>query len=329
MFASHLSFLILWVSFSLAHPVDYRLLNARSPSSTSTVTTTALRTPDPTINGPLAVNDTRTFDLQVLFDGNQRFRESRLDLKKTLAEPPGVMFIGCTDNRLNPGDIFQTPAGSTISQSNLANQFTKKDLSTYAAVMYAVKSLHIQHIIVLGHYGCQSVHNAMASRPPEGIMQTWLQPITDTFSRSRRPEIKKLIMARRWYDDAGAAEADADASRALVEENVRTTVKNLQTQSILSVAYDKRNRDPNLQLKVFVHGFVLDEESLEVKDLGISFGPPGQTIPKLPFDVTVASTFHNSFGKFNPKAKKLDPTQISNVAASQTMSSAPNKNGVA
>ncbi|KAG5341530.1 hypothetical protein C0989_009891 [Termitomyces sp. Mn162] len=186
----------------------------------------------------------------------------------------------------------------------------------------------------------------MASRPPEGIMQTWLQPITDTFSRSRRPEIKKLIMARRWYDDAGAAEADAgehcplddqrnstltsqDASRALVEENVRTTVKNLQTQSILSVAYDKRNRDPNLQLKVFVHGFVLDEESLEVKDLGISFGPPGQTIPKLPFDVTVASTFHNSFGKFNPKAKKLDPTQISDVAASQTMSSAPNKNGVA
>ncbi|KAG6884995.1 hypothetical protein C0993_006646 [Termitomyces sp. T159_Od127] len=158
----------------------------------------------------------------------------------------------------------------------------------------------------------------MASQPPGGLLRTWLQPVTDTFSRSRRPEIKKLIMARRWHDDAGAADVDGDAFRALVEENVKTTVKNLQTQSILSTAYDKRNKNPDLQLKVFVHGLVFDEKSREVKDLGVSFGPPGQTIPKLPFYVIVAPTIHNSFGKFNPKAKKLDPTQTSNGAASQT-----------
>ncbi|KAG6857733.1 hypothetical protein H0H87_004149 [Tephrocybe sp. NHM501043] len=151
----------------------------------------------------------------------------------------------------------------------------------------------------------------MSSQPMDSYMHQWLQPVADIFSRSKRPEIKKLIMARRWHDDAGAASADPDAFRALVEENVKATVKHLRKESLLSIAYDKRNKNPALQFKVFVHGFVLDEETGEVKDLGVSFGPPGQIIPEVPFEVIVEPTIHNSFGKFKPKAKKLDPTSTS------------------
>ncbi|KAG6920027.1 hypothetical protein DXG01_010095 [Tephrocybe rancida] len=147
-------------------------------------------------------------------------------------------------------------------------------------------------------------------------MAKWLQPVADIFSRSKRPEIKNLIRARRWHDDASAANADHDAFHALVEENAKATVKNLQKKSLLSAAYNKRNKNPALQLNVFVHGLVLNEESGEVKDLGVSFGPPGQTIPKLPFEVTMAPTIHNSFGKFKPKAKKLDPTSTFTTVAS-------------
>ncbi|KAG6866203.1 hypothetical protein C0991_007228 [Blastosporella zonata] len=90
------------------------------------------------------------------------------------------------------------------------------------------------------------------------------------------------------------------------------------------MAYDRRNRSPAVQLKVFVHGLVLNEESGEVTDLDVSFGPPGQTIPKLPFQVTVGPTIHNTFGKFNPKAKKLNPTTTSIIEASTaTPSSSP------
>ncbi|KAF8070409.1 carbonic anhydrase [Lyophyllum atratum] len=288
-----------------------------------------------------AFNETNAFDLKTLLEGNQKFREQK-EVTASLTESPGVMFIGCSDNRcalhvptvkksgahchaslrLSTNAIFQIQPGSTVSHVNLANQFTGKDPSSDAAVAYAVNNLGVQHIIVLGHYGCKSVHTAMAAQPMDRILQTWLQPVADIFSRSKRAEIKKVINLRRWNDNAGAAKADDDAFHALVEENVKTTVKNLQNESLLSIAYNKRNDKTN-HVHVFVHGLVVNEENGEVKDLGVSFGPPGQTIPKLPFEVIAEAKHHNSFGKYKPKAKKLDPTSTSTSPVKTSTSSTP------
>ncbi|KAG6813744.1 hypothetical protein H0H92_007696 [Tricholoma furcatifolium] len=115
------------------------------------------------------------------------------------------------------------------------------------------------------------------------------------------------------FKEIAITKLSLDAFHALVEENVKATVKNLQTKSILAAAYNKRNRDPELQFKVFVHGLVMDEGSGEVKDLKVSFGPPGESIPKLPFDVVVSPTIPNSFGKSRRsekakgKQKAVDP----------------------
>ncbi|GLB37368.1 putative reversible hydration of carbon dioxide [Lyophyllum shimeji] len=302
---------------SIAHPIDPSLL-ARPVSARST-----LASASSSENAPSAatLNVTDTFDLAALLEGNQKFRERNSGFAAALAKPPGVMFIGCSDNRLGPDAIFRTQPGSTISHHNLANQFTAKDPSADAAVAFAVNDLGVQHIIVLGHYGCKSVHMAMSTQPMDRIAQTWLQPVVDLFFRSKRDEIKKVWRLRRWHDTTGAEMADGDAFRALIEENVKATVRNIQNESVLSIAYNRRNKTN--KLRVFVHGLVVNEESGEVKDLGVSFGPPGQTIPKLPFEVIVEPKHHNSFGKFKPKAKKLDPTSSFTAPAETSTSPSP------
>ncbi|KAG6837806.1 hypothetical protein H0H93_016174 [Arthromyces matolae] len=246
-------------------------------------------------NPPMEVASQKSFDLQTLSAGNKRFQASRTGLNETLGERA----FNC------PGDVFQTPVGSTIANLNLANQFTVTDSNSFASVTYAVRDLRVEHIVVLGHYGCQSVHTAMTPSFREGILKTLLHPVSDIFGQSKRPEIRNLIMARRFHDDSGIMLAEHDALRALVEENVKATVKNLQTQSILSAA------NPDLQFNVFVHGLVLDEESGEVTNLDVSFGPPGQSIPNLLLKLNKGPVIQNSFGRFDPKAKKLAPTTTS------------------
>lgn len=49
---------------------------------------------------------------------------------------PSFMFLGCTDNRLTPASIFQSPIGSILTQNNIGNQYSNKDASTYV-VFYA------------------------------------------------------------------------------------------------------------------------------------------------------------------------------------------------
>ena len=46
-------------------------------------------------------------------------------------------------------------------------------------------------------------------------------------------------------------------------------------------------------IDVFVHGFVYDEATNEVHDLNVSFGPPGKSIPHVPFKaIAAAKNFH-------------------------------------
>ncbi|KDR75268.1 hypothetical protein GALMADRAFT_249264 [Galerina marginata CBS 339.88] len=239
--------------------------------------------------------------LQDLYQGNQNFRQgARLQAAKVLDEAPSFMFLGCVDNRLSPSTIFNAPAGSIITHNNIANQYSSKDPSADAAVAYAIESLHVQHIIVLGHYGCKGVETAIAkSDKSSRLVRNWVKPISDLYSSSRRQEIVVLRDARkpRRGQDQGvktAPPASDPGFRALVEENVKRGVKELRKHSILTKAYARGVRtDKNEIVDVFVHGFVYDEATGDVHDLNVSFGPPGKPIPNVPFQaLKAAKNFH-------------------------------------
>jgi len=244
---------------------------------------------------------TNSRPLQDLYEGNIKFRqEVRLQAAELANEAPSFMFLGCVDNRLSPSTIFNTPAGSTISHNNIANQYSSKDASADAAVAHAIEFLHVQHIIVLGHYGCKGVETAITkSSKASRSVRDWVKSISDLYSRSRRQEIVILRDSRkpRRGQDQGVTTPPPPTDvgfRALVEENVKRGVKELRNHSLLMKAYAKHIMiHENQSIDVFVHGFVYDEDTGEVNDLHVSFGPPGKAIPHVPFNaLKAAKNFH-------------------------------------
>jgi len=214
---------------------------------------------------------------------------------------PSFMFLGCTDNRLTPASIFQSPIGSIVNQNNIGNQYSKDDVSTNAALQYAIEDLGVQHIIVLGHYGCKGISKAITEPQSDNPVLKWIEPIAKLYKTSRRKEIVKFRDARVPHrglpeGDNSAPEVDDAGYRALVEENVKKTVKALKEESMLAKDYQTGARISAAKMtkfQVYVHGFVFDEASGEVVNLNVSFGPPGNPIPSIPFEaVEAAKNFH-------------------------------------
>lgn len=69
--------------------------------------------------------------------------------------------------------------------------------SSKAAVEYAVESAHVQHIIVLGHYGCKGVEDVI-TRPPtlSRLIKAWLDPISLLYQKTRRYECDVTLTVR-------------------------------------------------------------------------------------------------------------------------------------
>lgn len=259
--------------------------------------------------------------LEALSKGNERFRgetsRKREVVSRLVEEAPSFMFLGCTDNRLTPASIFQAPIGSILTQNNIGNQYSKSDTSTDAAITYAIEDLGVKHIIVLGHYGCPGVQKAIAeSKTNNHPVTKWIKPIADFYKKARRQEIVKFRDSRKPHrglpDGLKTLPSTDDAGfRAVVEENVRKSVKALKEDSLLASAYqlNAKTRLKESKLDVYVHGFVFDEKDGSVTDLKVSFGPPGKPIPPIPFEARqAAKNFHpkRAFpGKFS-KGKNLD-----------------------
>jgi len=244
-----------------------------------------------------ASNGSTTFTLETLFAGNQRFRDSRKSkvairssehIEET-EEAPAFMFLGCSDHKFTPHRIFDAPEGSFFMHNTIANHYEVGDDSAEASLAFAAESIHVHHIIVLGHYGCKGVETAitMPSKTSKFI-KGWIQPIADLYRRHRRSEIVTLRDSRmpqrgKPHGVTEAPPSNDPGLHALVEENVKLSVAALKSNEMISAMHIESRRNPGKTKDIFVHGFVHDETTGDVVDLGVSFGPPGKEIPHVPF----------------------------------------------
>jgi len=298
----------------VAYPFKVAQVYDRSPEAETSPDTDgdlAASAGQTTINLPPS-NRTEGFrSLQQLFNGNQKFRQgARMSAEKVSEQDPGFMFLGCLDNRLTPSTIFNAPSGSVFTHNNIGNQYAKNDAGADVAVSYAVESLQVQHIIVLGHYGCQGVANAITeSKTVNKLIRKWIKPIAEMYTRARRAEIVKLRdsrMPRRGQPNGvhTSPASDDPGFRALVEENVKRSVKNLQDNATLKQAFSRTLKsDDGKDIDVFIHGLVFDESTGDVHDLHVSYGPPGKVIPHVPFKAVKAAKNHNFSGGGIKKGK--------------------------
>jgi carbonic anhydrase len=113
-----------------------------------------------------------------LLDGYHSFMADRYarekDRYRTLAQggqTPSVMIIGCCDSRSAPETIFNAGPGELFVLRNVANLVPPFEIGggqhgTSAAIEFAVNSLGVQHIVVMGHGRCGGIRAALGDGAP-------------------------------------------------------------------------------------------------------------------------------------------------------------------
>ncbi len=160
---------------------------------------------------------------------------------------PKYLFIGCSDSRVNANEITGTQTGQMFIHRNIANVVVHTDMNLMSVLQFAVEVLHVEHVIVCGHYGCGGVKAAL-EHSYHGLIDKWLRNIKDVY--------------RLYRDELDAIEDDDKRHERLVELNVREQVYRLCSTSFVQRAWRSER-------KLHVHGWVYDIRDGLLRDLCI------------------------------------------------------------
>jgi len=111
-----------------------------------------------------------------LLEGYRNFMSARFtgETYRSLAregQAPETMVIACCDSRSAPETIFDAGPGELFVLRNVANLIPPyapdgQFHSTSAALEFAVQSLKVKHIVVMGHGRCGGIKAALAPSNP-------------------------------------------------------------------------------------------------------------------------------------------------------------------
>jgi len=144
---------------------------------------------------------------------------------------PRAMVISCCDSRVHVTSIFGADAGEFFVHRNIANLVPPYEVDgdrhgTSAAIEFAVTSLKVAHILVLGHSNCGGVNACHA------------------MCRGNAPELETAnSFVGRWmeilrpgYQRVKDIKGDGERIAALEKQGVLTSLENLMTFPFISRA---------------------------------------------------------------------------------------------
>jgi len=161
-------------------------------------------------------------------------------------QSPKFLWIGCSDSRVPANEIIGLKPGEVFVHRNIANVVVHTDLNCLSVIQFAVDVLKVEHIMVVGHYGCGGVRAALFG-DRIGLADNWLHHIHDV--RDKHAEALEAIGL-----------SDARANR-LSELNVIEQVANVCQTTVVRDAWD---RDQPLS----VHGWIYGLTNGLLRDLG-------------------------------------------------------------
>jgi carbonic anhydrase len=150
-------------------------------------------------------------------------------------QTPKYMWIGCSDSRVPANQITGLEPGEVFVHRNVANVVVHSDLNALSTIQFAVERLKVEHVMVVGHYGCSGVRAALEGARI-GLADNWLRHIQDV--RDRHQSLINGI----------AEEFRCDA---LVQLNVIEQVVNVAQSTVLQDAW---SRGQNVSLHGWVYG---------------------------------------------------------------------------
>ena len=199
--------------------------------------------------------------LQHLFDNNRTWAERRereqpgFFSRLANQQSPKYLWIGCSDSRVPANQITGLDPGEVFVHRNVANVVVHSDLNALSVIQYAVDFLKVEHILVVGHYGCGGVLATLRGARV-GLADNWLRHVHDVKMRHRK-RIDHLPVQEQ--------------EDVLCEMNVIEQVGNVALTNVIQDAWSRGQ-------KVSVHGWCYGLRDGLAKDLGVSMSNPGEVM---------------------------------------------------
>jgi carbonic anhydrase len=209
--------------------------------------------------------------LNSLFANNRkwadRMSKERPDFFEKLAkqQSPKYLWIGCSDSRVPANEIVGLDPGEVFVHRNVANVVVPSDLNALSVIQFAVEHLRVEHIMVVGHYGCGGVI-AAARGTRIGLVDNWLRHVQDVRLRHRQ-RLNHL--------------PQAELEDVLCEMNVLEQVGNVALSNVMQDAWARGQ-------KIQVHGFIYGLSDGLLKDLHVSMSQSAE----------VVDVFRNAFKRY-------------------------------
>ena len=149
-------------------------------------------------------------------------------------QAPEYLWIGCSDSRVPANEIVNLDPGELFVHRNVANVVVHTDFNCLAVLQFAVDVLGVEHVLVVGHYGCGGIKAALEDSA-HGLIDNWLRHVQD--------------VAVRHHDLLARAPEGQPRVDRLCELNVIDQVANLARTTIVQDAWSRGQR-------VTLHGLV-------------------------------------------------------------------------
>jgi carbonic anhydrase len=213
--------------------------------------------------------------MKALITGIREFQSSYYQQHRDLFEQlghgqsPRVLFITCSDSRIDPNLIVQAEPGELFvirNAGNIVPPFGAANGGEGATIEYALQALNIEQIIICGHNHCGAMKgllklNQLQEDMP--LVYDWLQHTEST---------------RRILKDSYSQYSGDALVEIAVMENILTQIDNLETYPIV--------RSRLQQGKLHIYGWLYEIEAGEVQaynPITQQFEPPqSQLYPEDP-----------------------------------------------
>jgi carbonic anhydrase len=154
------------------------------------------------------------------------------------SQSPTVLWIGCSDSRVNPERITGAKAGEIFVQRNIGNIVPVHDWNFATVLEYAVNHLKVDDIVICGHSDCGAM-KALDKESNDAYIPLWL---------NNAVEAKNRVDARI---KAPVTEAEKEERKRLIElENIGLQIEHLRTYPPVTQAESEG--------RVAIHGLYFD-----------------------------------------------------------------------
>jgi carbonic anhydrase len=219
-----------------------------------------------------------------LFEGIREFQSSyfsknqELFQQLALGQTPRVLFVTCSDSRIDPNLIVQAGPGELFvirNAGNIVPPFGAANGGEGASIEYAIGALNIEQVVICGHNHCGAMKGLLK-------IETLKEKLPLVYDWLRHAEATRQVLKDGFSDLEGESLIDK-----AVEENTIVQMDNLKTYPLV--------RSRLQQGKLTIYCWVYEIETGAVKSYNTETGEFEYPQTRLPTPGSIAPAIHGTF----------------------------------